>query len=124
MTAAMPPRRSCRNERCSSITFIVLLLKFDVNDVAVVIQLTDEGIHLTQCDLWAAFEKAANETVFVDMQLQCCRAGVLNGGNAESLGQSEHAKDAADADFALMPMQGLAEGTDLGSRATGTSQQL
>src|SRR5437016_10082963 len=103
---------------------MVLLLKFDVNEIAVVRQLTDEGIDLTQGELWAAFQKAADKAVFVDPQLQGCSAGILNGSNAEFLGEGEHSKDAADADFALLAMEGVAERTDLGSRARGSRQQL
>src|SRR2546423_4570451 len=103
---------------------MVLLLKCDVNRVAVVRQLTDERVDLTQCELWAVFKKAADKAVFIDAQLQGCSAGILNGSNAEFLGQGEHAKDAADADFALMVMEGLAKRTDLGSHARGSRQQL
>ena len=51
-------------------------------------QFTDEGIDLTQCELGAAFKKAADKAVFIDAQLQGSRAGVLNGINAEFLGQA------------------------------------
>ena len=44
--------------------------------------------------------------------------------NAEFLGEGEHAKDTADADFAFMAMKGLTEGAELRSRASSARQQL
>src|SRR5437867_4964176 len=84
-TVAMPPRRSCFKARFSSIRFMVLLLDFHVDQIAVLDQFTDQRIDLTQGQLWAALQKAPNEAVFVDAQLECSGAGIFNSVDAELL---------------------------------------
>src|SRR5437879_4372594 len=50
-TAAMPPRRSCFKARLSSIRFIWVLLGFEVDQIAVLGQFTNQRIDMAQREL-------------------------------------------------------------------------
>jgi hypothetical protein len=86
----------------------------------------NQGIDLLQTEwcLWAALQIAADEAIFLDAHLQRGGAGFIDCRRAVLLGQGEHAEDAADADFSLLAMDGLAERADVRSGATGAPQQL
>ena len=101
---------------------MVLLLDFDVDEIAVLRQFTDQRIDLTQRQLWPAFEITADEAVFIDVQFECRGAGILDGHDAELLSQGEHAQNAANAEFSLMSMNGFTECADVRSGTRRTSQ--
>jgi hypothetical protein len=44
---------------------MVLLLDFDIDQIAILDQLTDQRVDLTERELWAAFQIAADEAVFI-----------------------------------------------------------
>src|SRR5260370_17419648 len=98
-TAAIPPRRSCPNARFNSMRFIFWLLGFEVDEIAVVNQFANERVDLPQGKLWGTFEIATNEAVLMDSHFESSRAGILDRGGTELLGQREHAQDAANANF-------------------------
>src|SRR5262249_32214055 len=57
---------------------MVLLLDFRVDEVAVLGQFTDQRIHLTQCQLWPAFQKTTNETVPINAKSERGGTGLLD----------------------------------------------
>jgi hypothetical protein len=46
--------------------FIVLLLDFGIDEIAVLDQFADQRIDLPQAELWPSFQITADEAVFVD----------------------------------------------------------
>ena len=64
---------------------MVLLLDFDIDEVTVLNEFTDERVDLTKRQLWVALQITANEAVFINAQFECGRAGVLDGSDAELL---------------------------------------
>ena len=128
-TAAMPPRRSWRRARLSSIRFMdVDSSKLDslLDQVAILGQFADEGIDLAQPQrgLRAALQIAAHEAVLGHAQLQRRGAGLVAGRAAVLLGQREHAHDAAHSSLGLTMMDGIADSADAGSSLVSPRQQL
>jgi len=100
---------------------MVLLLDFDVDEIAVMNQFPDQGIDLPQRQLWPPLQKASDETVFVDAQLERGCASVLDSRNTELFGERKHAEDWANADLALMPMHGFTECANVSAGTGGAS---
>src|SRR5437870_4359814 len=88
---------------------MVLLLDFGVDEIAVLDQFTDQRIDLTQAQLWATFKKAADESVFINPEIECCGTSILDRSDTILSCQREHAKNAANADIGLMPINGFTE---------------
>src|ERR1700686_1752781 len=118
-TAAIPPRRSCPNARFNSMRFIFWLLGFEVDEIAVVNQFTDERVDLPQGKLRGTFEIAANKAEFMHSHLQSNRARIFNCGGAELLGQGEDAGGAANSRFCELVINKVAECADV---STGSSR--
>src|SRR5579872_6027215 len=89
-------------------------------------QLADQRIDLLQAEwsLWATFQIAANEAIFLNSHVQRGGAGFLDGSPAVLFGQRENAQDAADANFPLLAMDGFAECADVRAGAARSPQQL
>src|ERR1700694_1006992 len=87
-TAAMPPSRSCLNARSSSIRFMLTLLGFVFDEVAVQRELADQRIDLAQAQqhLWVPLQIAAHKSVIADARFQGDGAGLLDTGGAVLLG--------------------------------------
>src|SRR5205814_9955040 len=124
-TAAMPPRRSCLRARSSSTRFIGGLLGHAVDVVAVVGQLADQRIDLTESErrLGVALEVPPHEAVRGHAHLQRGGASVVHSDGAVFAQQRAHSEDAPDAKLALVAVAGGAEGaTEIAStRATSPS---
>ena len=105
---------------------LLLLLQALLDEIAVLHQLADERIDLLEGEgrLGAPFQVAAYEAIFVHLQFQGRRASLFDGGQAELLGQGEHAQNAAYPQFSLFAVDGLAEGADVSSGACRSRQQL
>jgi hypothetical protein len=65
---------------------MVLLLDFDIDQIAVLNEFTDERIDLTKRQLRLALQITADEAVFVDTEFQRGGAGILDGRDTELLG--------------------------------------
>jgi hypothetical protein len=100
---------------------MVLLLNFDVDEVAILSQFADERIDLAKRELWTTFQVSADKTVFIDAQFESGRARILDRGNAELFGQGKNAEDPADAWLSMLPVEGFTECPDVGAGASGTS---
>ena len=125
-TAAMPPSRSCLRARSSSIRFILYLLGFVIDEVAVLHQFADQGIDLVQAEwgLRTTFQIAADEAVFMHAHFERGGAGFIDCRGAVLLGQGQHAQDAAHADFALLCGGWPRKVYRCASGAAGAAQQL
>src|ERR1700740_1269738 len=57
------------------------LLDFEIDEIAIHVKFTDQGIDLTQKHLWmrAALEVTAHETVFVHADVESSAAGISDG---------------------------------------------
>ena len=64
---------------------MVLLLDFDVDEIAVLVQFTDERIDLSERQLWPALQITANEAVFVNAKFERSGASILDGVESELL---------------------------------------
>ena len=97
-----------------------------LDQVAILAQFADEWIDLLQAQrsLRAALQIAAHEAILGNAQLHRRRAGIVASRAAISLDQLENALDATHSEFALASMDGIAYGSDVGSRLMGTGQQL
>src|ERR1041385_1136557 len=115
----MPPSRSCLKARCSSIRFMVLLLDFRVDEIAVLGQFTDQRIDLTQAQLRSAFQKTTDETVLINAQFQGRSASILDSSDAKPFGQGENTQDAANAEFSVMAMERFTERAGLSAGPGG-----
>jgi hypothetical protein len=102
--------------------FIFWLLGSEVNEIAVVDQFANERVDLPQGKLWGPFEIATNEAEFVHAHFQRGRAGILDRGGAELLGQREHAQDATNADFSELAINKVAECADVRAGSSGSPQ--
>src|SRR5262249_41689833 len=115
----MPLRRSCFRARCSSIRFMVLLLDFEVDQVAVLGQFTYQRIDLTKRQRQQKHKITADEAVFVDKEFEGGRAGILDRSDAKLLCQGEHSENAPNAGLTLMLMESFAEDADLRAGTSG-----
>src|SRR5262245_31451520 len=122
----MPPSRSWRSARSSSITFMLVLLVSVVNEVAIHGELSNERIDLPQGQpqLRSALQVAAHEAVFRDADFQSRCAGVIDGSHAVFLGQREYAQDTAHSCLPVKLIHGLAERADLSSCSLGSLEKL
>jgi hypothetical protein len=115
----MPERRSLRSAGSSSVSFAI-------DEIAVVGELTDQGIDLLErerrCGL--ALEEAAHEAVGGELELQGCGAGLVDGGGPMLLDQGEHAQDAPHTGFAFPTVDGLAQGPHVVAGAAGSGEEL
>src|SRR6266702_3442711 len=104
----------CAHDRVRSDSFFYLLSSV-VDEVAVLHQLADQGIDLLQTEwgLRAAFQIAADETVFLHSHFQRSSAGFIDRRGAVLLGQREDAQDSAHTNFALLAVDGIAERADV-----------
>src|ERR1039457_7163182 len=102
------------------------LLGSVINKVAVLHQLTDQGIHLLQTErgLRVALQIAPDEAVFLHSHLQRSGAGFIDRRGTVFLGQGENPQNAEHAYFALLAMDGIAERADMYSGSTRSPQQL
>jgi hypothetical protein len=80
------------------------------------------GVDLPQSKLWGAFEIATNEAVLMHFHFKSSRAGILNRGGTEFLGQREHAQNAANAGFSELAINKVAERTDVRTGSSGSPQ--
>src|SRR5262249_423400 len=103
---------------------MVLLLDFRVDEVAVLGQFTDQRIHLTQCQLWPAFQKTTNETVLINAQFERGGTGILGSSDTELFCERKNAKDAANAGFSVMTMECFTKRTNLSAGPPRPRQQL
>src|SRR5260370_14579221 len=104
-TAAMPPSRSWRSARSSSMKFMVILLTGSAFDeIAIQSELADQRINLTQAErqLWVVFQVAAHEVVFPRACFQSHGAGVIGGSNRGLFGEREYTQDAAHRNLAML----------------------
>ena len=90
-----------------------MLLHFDVDEIAVLRQFTDERIHLSERQLWPALQIPTDETVFIDMEFERSCTRVLDCIRAEPLRSGEHAENTADAGLSFMVVNLLAECADV-----------
>src|SRR5882724_1651569 len=97
-----------------------------MDQITVVHQFTDQGIDLaqTQGGLWTTLEVATHETIFVHAHLEGCRASFIDGRGAIFFGERENAQDAPHAHFALLAIDKVAQGTDMGAHSAGAAEQL
>ena len=102
--------------------FIFWLLGSEVDEIAVVDQFANKRIDLPQGELWGAFEIATNEAVLVHSHFQSSRAGILDRGGTELLGQREHAQDATNAGFSELAINKVAERTDVRTGSSSSPQ--
>src|SRR6266853_3898094 len=126
-TAAMPPSRSWRSARSSSMRFMVILLTSSVFDeIAVQRELADQRINLTQTQrqLRVMFQVAAYEVVFARTRFQSHRAGIIGGSNAVLFCKRQHAQDAAHRNLAMFPVHGAAQRSDMRACFFGAMEQL
>src|SRR6266852_4978724 len=126
-TAAMPPSRSWRSARSSSMKFMVILLTSSAFDeIAIQSELADQRINLTQAErqLWVVFQVAAHEVVFARACFQSHGAGVIGGSNAALFGEREYTQDAAHRNLAMLSVHGLAQRADLRSCFFGTTTEF
>ena len=68
------------------------------------------------------FEIATNEAVLMHAQFEGRGASIFDGSGAELLGQREQAQDAADARFAELVINKVAECADVSASAAGSPQ--
>src|SRR6202051_4269793 len=124
-TAAMPPSRSCRNARFNSIRFMLALLGFVFDEVAVQRELTDQRIDLAQAQrhLRVALQVAAHKTVIADAHFQGGGTGPLDAGSAVLLYQRQHALNSAHHGFSVLAVHPAAKRSDLRSSLVGAAQQ-
>ncbi len=122
----MPPRRSWRSDRCSSMRFILLLLGEIVDDVSVVGELADERIDSAQRELHGRMplEVAAHEAVRGDREIERGGAGIVDGGSSVLAGEREHAEDAPHAVLLLPVVDLLGETSDVLSCPLGAKEQI
>src|SRR5271166_5960905 len=97
-----------------------------LDQVAILAEFADEWIDLSQSErsLWTALQITAHEAILGNTQFQRRRAGVLASHAAIPLDQLENALDAAQSEFALASMDGVANSADVGSCLMPTGQQL
>ena len=97
-----------------------------MDQITVVHQFADQGIDLAQTEggLWTTLEVATHETIFVHAHLEGCRASFIDGRGAIFFGERKNAQDAPHAHFALLAIDKVAQGTDMGAHSAGAAEQL
>ena len=85
-------------------------------------QFANERIDLPQGELWGTFEIATNEAVLMHSHFESSRAGTLDRGSTELLGQREHAQDATNAGFSELAINKVAERTDVRTGSPSSPQ--
>ena len=103
-----------------------MLLGFGMDQITVVHQFADQGIDLAQTEggLRATLEVAPHETIFVHAHLEGGRASFIDSSDAILFGKRENAQDAPHAHFALLAIDKVAKGTDMGAHSAGAAEQL
>src|SRR5215831_3004422 len=101
---------------------MVLVLDFDVDEIAIMGQFADKRIDLAQCQLGTTFQIPADKSILIDAQFECGRTGIFGGGHAELFSQGEYAENAADAGLSVLAMKRFTERTDLGAGARSARQ--
>src|ERR1700723_1425083 len=108
--------------RFNSMRFIFWLLGFEVDEIAVVNQFTNERVDLPQGKLWGTFEIATNEAEFIHTHFESNGARIFDRGSAELLGQGEDAEDAANSRFSELVINKVAECADVGAGSSRPPQ--
>ena len=80
------------------------------------------GSTCRQGGLWGTFEITADEAALMYSHFQSNRAGIIDRGYAELLGQREHAHDATNADLSELAIAEVAEGPDVRTGSSGSPQ--
>src|SRR5215467_5689076 len=125
-TEAMPPSRSCRKARFSSIRFMGRLLGALFNQVAVLREFTNQGIDLAQAEwqLRAVFQIAAHEAEVGRAYFKCRSTGVLGRSYAIFLGYAEQTQNAADGQRTSALIQHRAELAEVETSLVGAREQV
>ncbi len=98
--------------------------EFEIDEVAILGEFTDQRIDLPESQLWAALEITTHEAILRHTDLDSRGTSIFKGRRAVFLGQREDPQDAANARLTLSLIDGHRQYANLPSGVARTAQQL